>query len=270
MIIDDQSPPGSWQREIDAAPWHYKPITIDATVPAKDPNARGGVRRYLDTVKPEEYVPKTGEVDLTELSLQGLADLYGSDKGTIKHNYTKHYEKIIQNILQGKDRKDAYALTIVEAGVACGASLRMWGHYLPNAKIIGYDIREECKSLCTDMQNVAIHTEDLCKSKKTLPPQIDLFVDDASHIAEDMVKMFMNCFSNVRSGGYYVIEDMGCTYNPAYTEQFRKHFNPAAVNSRGEILKFMDYLMQEVDRRNIVAEIRYYPQMLVIKRAYGS
>lgn len=30
MPIDKDSPPGSWQREMDAAPWLYKPITIEA------------------------------------------------------------------------------------------------------------------------------------------------------------------------------------------------------------------------------------------------
>ena len=191
-----------------------------------DPNARGGVRRYLDTVNPEEYVPNVGEVDLTELSLQGLADLYGSDKGTIKHNYTKHYEKIVSELLAGRDRKKA-ELLVVEAGVACGASLRMWGNYLPASEIIGYDIRPECKTLCTDMKNVEIRIADLCKSNEMLPQTVDLFV------AEDMVAMFSTCFEDVAHGGYYIIEDLGCTYNPAYTEQFRKYFNPAAVNSRG-------------------------------------
>ena len=236
-----------------------------------DPNARGGVRRYLDIVKPEEYVPNVGEVDLTELSLQGLADLYGSDKGTIKHNYTRYYEYIIQDILDtaygGLHRKSA-CLSIVEAGVACGASLRMWGNYLPASQIIGYDIRPECKELCKDMGNVEICIEDLCK--KGLAEEVDLFIDDASHIAEEMVAMFHNCFKNVAEGGYYVIEDLGCTYNPAYTEQFRKYFNSAAVNSRTEILKFMDYLMQKVDHKDEIASINYYPQMLVIKRAYGN
>ncbi len=236
-----------------------------------DRNARGGVRRYLDTVNPEEYVPNVGEVDLTELSLQGLADLYGSDKGTIKHNYTRYYEYIIQDILDtaygGMHRKSAI-LSIVEAGVACGASLRMWANYLPASVIVGYDIRPECKELCKDMGNVEIRIEDLCK--KSMAEEVDLFVDDASHIAEDMVAMFRNCFKNVAEGGYYVIEDLGCTYNPAYTEQFRKYFNPAAVNNRAEIVKFMDYLMQEVDGKNLIDEIRYYPQMLVIKRAYGN
>jgi hypothetical protein len=146
----------------------------------------------------------------------------------------------------------------------------MWGNYLPASEIIGYDIRPECKELCKDMENVEIRIADLCKSNEMLPQTVDLFVDDASHIAEDMVAMFSNCFQDVAHGGYYVIEDLGCTYNPAYTEQFRKYFNPAVVNSRAEIVKFMDYLMQEVDHKDEIAEIRYYPQMLVIKRAYGN
>ena len=234
-----------------------------------DPNARGGVRRYLDTVKPEEYVPNVGEVDLTELSLQGLADLYGSDKGTIKHNYTKHYEKIVSELLAGRDRKKA-ELVVVEAGVACGASLRMWGNYLPASEIIGYDIRPECKTLCTDMKNVEIRIADLCKSNEMLPKAVDLFVDDASHISEDMMDMFGNCFKNVVSGGYYVIEDMGCTYNHAYTKQFREYFRKDAVNARERIISLIDQMLMEVDAKASIAEIHYYPQMLVIRKAYGS
>jgi len=230
-----------------------------------DPNARGGVRRYLDIVKPEEYVPNTGEVDLTEMTLTGLADLYGSDKGTIKHNYTVQYEKIVNDILAGRDRKKTN-LTVGEAGVACGASLRMWGNYLPASGVYGYDIRRECAALCKDMPNVIILIEDLCKKKLPRSVLFDLFIDDASHISEEMVTMFKNCWDNVKYGGYYVIEDLGCTYNDSYTEQFRKHFNPAAVNKRESIFGLIDWLMKDVDRRGMVKEIHYYPQMLVVRK----
>ena len=85
-----------------------------------DPFARGGVRRYLDTVAPEEYVPMFGEVNPQDLSLTGLADLYGSDKGRIKHNYTMHYERIIEDLcrLEGVPRADCM-FDIAEAGIAC-------------------------------------------------------------------------------------------------------------------------------------------------------
>ena len=61
----------------------------------QDPRARGGIKRYLDTVKPEEYTPDFGDIDPKTLSLTALADAYGSDKGKIKHNYTKFYEELI-------------------------------------------------------------------------------------------------------------------------------------------------------------------------------
>ena len=116
---------------------------------------RGGIRRYLDTVTPQEYLPQTGEVDLTQVTLTGLADLFGSDKGSIKHGYTKHYEKIIDD-LGGKNAP----LIIAEIGIACGASLRMWANYLPNAKIDGYDIQSECAKLCRDLPSVSITISD--------------------------------------------------------------------------------------------------------------
>ena len=114
---------------------------------------RGGVRRYLDTVTPEEYTPQTGEVDLTEVSLTGLADLYGSDKGNIKHLYTPVYEKLIADLTN--NRRIA-RLRIGEIGVACGASLRMWANYLPQSQIEGFDIRPDCAHLCKDLPSVKI------------------------------------------------------------------------------------------------------------------
>ena len=232
-----------------------------------DPKARGGVRRYLDTVKPEEYLPATGEVNLGELSLTGLADLFGSDKGNIKHRYTKVYEPLIQKICeeQGDTRKTAQ-LHIAEAGVACGASLHMWSHYLPDSVIIGYDVRPECAELCQDLDNVRIVIGDPAKMNEPDDAPFDVFIDDASHISEQIVEMFRNCWPWVRSGGYYVIEDLGCTYSDAYTEQFRKHFDPKALNLRATVVQLVDHLMKCVDVRSEIAEMNYYPQLLVLRK----
>ena len=230
-----------------------------------DPNARGGVRRYQDTVKPEEYVPDIGEIDLTELSLTGLADLYGSDKGSIKHRYTDIYETLIQKLLNGRPRKQA-SLQIAEAGIACGASLRMWANYLPASKVTAYDIREECNGLCGDLPNVSIKIADPTASAPPSGVLFDLFVDDASHIAENIVAMFRHCWPWVRPGGYYVIEDLRCTYNEAYTAQFRAHFDPNAINDRRRILELMDVVMRAVDARQEISEFNYYPQLLVLRK----
>ena len=235
-----------------------------------DPMARGGVRRYLDTVHPEEYNPNTGEVDLSELSLTGLADLYGSDKGKLKHNYSVVYEKIISELLGNCYRKDA-CLNIVEYGIACGASLRMWANFLPNSSVYGVDVREECKLLCADLNNVHISICDITDKQSVdqlqiFKEQFDIIVDDASHISEDIAAAFNNTWRYLKSGGYYIIEDLKCTYNPAYLKNFRKNFNPNAINDRKVILSFMDFLMKSTDLRKNIREFHYYHELLVIKK----
>lgn len=221
---------------------------------------RGGIRRYLDTVTPEEYTPQTGEVDLTELSLTGLADLYGSDKGNIKHLYTPVYEKLIADLTP--NRKTA-RLRVGEIGVACGASLRMWANYLPQSQIEGFDIRPNCANLCKDLPNVTITIAD----PRTVDRRnYDLFVDDGSHIAEDIVDTLVHCQTWVRSGGYYVIEDLGCTYSPEYAAKFNQHFGTKKLNDRNLMLTLFDQLSRIVDGKvGTFSEMYYYPQMWVLK-----
>jgi len=222
---------------------------------------RGGVRRYLDTVTPEEYTPQTGEVDLTELSLTGLADLYGSDKGNIKHLYTPVYEKLIADLTP--NRKTA-RLRVGEIGVACGASLRMWANYLPQSQIEGFDIRPDCANLCKDLPNVTITIAD---PRTVNRRNYDLFVDDGSHIAEDIVDTLVHCQTWVRSGGYYVIEDLGCTYNPEYAAKFNQHFGAKKPNDRNLMLTLFDQLSRMVDGKvGTFSEMYYYPQMWVLKK----
>lgn len=227
---------------------------------------RGGVKRYLDTVKPEEFVPDFGGVDPKNLSLAALADAYGSDKGTIKHNYTKVYERLIDELLRGHDRLTA-SLKIAEFGIACGASIRMWSHYLPASFINGWDVRPECADVCKDIATYCCFIGDPAKSKADgYKAHFDLIVDDASHIAEQIVATFKNCWDWTKPDGYYVIEDLSCTYNIPYTQNFRKNFDPDALNERNNFVALVDALMKVCDMKGSVAEFHYYPNLLVIKR----
>lgn len=227
---------------------------------------RGGVKRYLDTVKPEEFIPNFGDIDPKNLSLTALADAYGSDKGTIKHNYTQVYERLIEELLRGQDRLIGL-LQIAEFGIACGASIRMWSKYLPTSFINGWDVRPECADVCKDILTYYCTIADPATEKPdTYRAHFHLIVDDASHIAEQIVATFKNCWDWTRPGGYYVIEDTSCTYSPGYTQQFREHFDAAAVNDRSNFAALVDALMKVCDQRGSVAEFHYYPNLLVIKR----
>ena len=177
-----------------------------------DSKARGGVRRYLDNVKPEEYKPSFGEVDLSELSLTGLADLFGSDKGKIKHEYCQIYEKILDDLIPAGSRKTA-ELNIVEYGVACGASLRMWANYLPKSNIFGIDIRDDCKTICSDVDNVSISILDVTKKSAASflgdKGAFDLIIDDGLHYQLSNLNTLLFAMNNLKIGGFFIIEDIG-------------------------------------------------------------
>lgn len=233
-----------------------------------DPNARGGKRRYLDSEYPEDFIPDFENLNLDQATLTYLADLFGTDKGTIKHNYTYHYERLIRNLVKNQNRLDA-TLLIGELGVACGASLRTWSSYLPKSKIIGYDIRPECAKLCKDLKNVSIIIGD-SNSPATFQGKnaFDLFIDDGSHIVEDIVKTFTIVWPKIKPDGYYVIEDIKCTYNPSYTKQFSIQFGKTVKNDRNDFIGFVDYLMRNVDSKGLgVESLEYYPQLLIIKKS---
>lgn len=228
-----------------------------------DPNARGGQRRYLDSVPPTDFLPPHGDIDLTTVSLTGLADFYGTDKGSIKHGYTAIYESLVHDLSFPLSRTSA-RLCITEIGVACGASLRMWADYLPNSTIFGYDIRPDCAKLCHDKDNIKIEIADLTRAQPA--NNSHLLIDDGSHISEDIVSAFMNCWPTILPGGYYVIEDLSCTYSEGYTRQFEVLFGKKVENKRDSILHFVDTLLRSIDSREDIVELRYYPQLLVLKK----
>jgi SAM-dependent methyltransferase len=236
-----------------------------------DTMARGGVRRYLDTVRPEEYIPDTGEVDLSQLTLTGLADLYGSDKGSIKHGYTKFYQKIIDDIvaLKGNGDRLSSTISIAEVGVACGASLRMWSNYLPKSKVIGFDIRDDCKHLCSDLSNVEIRIQDPANDLP-INDRFDIFIDDASHISEHIVNLFINCWKLVKPGGYYVIEDLRCTYNDQYKTDYERTFNCKVNNDRSLFIDLFDKILKQIDCKSDIECVYYYAQLLIVKKTNNA
>ena len=68
-------------------------------------------------------------------------------------------------------------------------------------------------------------------------------------------------------GGFYVIEDMACTYNDAYRDKFNKHFNKTLKNDRNLMLQLFDAITREIDfGKGAYTEMRYYKQMWVFKR----
>lgn len=122
-----------------------------------------------------------------------------------QHHYTDVYEKL----LQGR-RFDE--ISLLEIGVAQGASLRTFRDFLPKAHVFGLDIYPESvlkepriKAIVGDSteQQTAEELLALNKGKK-----FDVIIDDGSHYAEHQVQTFEKMWSMLSSGGMYMIEDI--------------------------------------------------------------
>jgi hypothetical protein len=206
----------------------------------------------LDKTPPTDYEP-TGplrwDADLTQ-----TADYFGSDKGSLKHNYTQRYERLLSEW-------NSEPVALLEIGVACGASLKMWSRHFPYGKITGVDIRPECASLCQGYPNINIVIADA--TKEAVPGMFDVVVDDGSHIAGHIVKSFRLHWPKVRPGGVYVIEDLRCTHNPNYTVPFPVD---AADKDRAPLVAMIDALMRNCDDGGEVESVQHWRELMAIKK----
>ena len=124
---------------------------------------------------------------------------------------------------------------------------------------------------CQDLSNVSIMIEDATKLAQLNKHQsfFDIFVDDGSHISEDIVATFDSCWSWVKPSGFYIIEDLSCTYKEEYTQTFRNTFGRDVQNKRETFLILVDALMKHCDaKKGSIESMEYHPQLLIIRKSW--
>lgn len=152
--------------------------------------------------------------------LHDLGIKYHTDKAYL-HNFCNDYEKLLR-----KDIK-----TLWEIGILDGASLRMWSEYYPNAKIIGYDIEDKSSLSFNDNVSVKLLDQSNKSQLSELAKQtdIDIIVDDGSHIIQHQILTFEMLFNCLKSGGQYVLEDLHTSTNVHNANDYRIYNNKGAL-----------------------------------------
>jgi hypothetical protein len=141
-------------------------------------------------------------------TLDRIAKSHGTDKSSEIHNYCVKYEKYLPfNRYEN--------LNILEIGVLDGKSLLTWKEYYYNSHILGIDINPDCKKFEESRISVEIGSQ----SDSIFLSQIsfkygpfDMILDDGSHMNNHQIFSFQQLWGHVKSGGVYVIEDVGCSY----------------------------------------------------------
>ena len=158
-----------------------------------------------------------------------LCDKYGSDKGSIKHNYSRIYDMIFYPY---KDKN----INFLELGLLIGGpehnidknritddlpSIRIWLDYFSKAQIIGLDIsdfswfqHDRFRFVQCDMDQ-----RENIKRAANIIGEVDIIIDDASHASHHQQFALLELWNILRPGGLYIIEDL--QWQPAIFERFQ-------------------------------------------------
>lgn len=161
------------------------------------------LKRKLDSLKGFFFIR-----NLTKLAILHKTDKFGS------HFYTQHYQKHFKPLQFKK-------LNLFEIGVggyenpySGGNSLRMWRSYFPFSKIYSLDIYDKSYQQekrikifkGSQIDNILLNL--ICEEIN----DIDIIIDDGSHINEHVITSFKILFPKLKKGGIYVIEDTQTSY----------------------------------------------------------
>ena len=130
-------------------------------------------------------------------------------------SYFPYYETLFAPI------SDA-PLRILEIGVQNGGSLETWASYFKNAElIIGCDVNPKCSMLRYEDPRIKVVVGDANalethRAITHISPQLDVIMDDGSHVSEDIRQSFLLYFPQLAPGGLYIVEDACCLYMNQY------------------------------------------------------
>ena len=155
-----------------------------------------------------------------------------TDKASTHHCFLDNYERHLGHL---RDKE----FTMIEIGVASGASIRLWREYFSNAKIYGIDNNPDCagEGIFIGNQN---DTEflDRVLAETGIP---EVVIDDGHHWGPSTIASFKHLFPKIKEGGLYIVEDFHCAYCPTYGPA------PAYGQGMSEVYKFFSALDIHVD-----------------------
>lgn len=164
-----------------------------------------------------------------------LGHQYGTDK--VQHGFLPIYARAFGD--------PAKLSAFLEVGVFRGSSLRMWRDYFINAQIYGLDGftgvmgngQVYCQGSCVDEatggtlgprvrllqanQSDELAMERVVRELKAQKLQLDVIIEDGSHLHRDQQLNLAQLFPLLRPGGMYSMEDVHTSFMQGYDERPR-------------------------------------------------
>lgn len=208
------------------------------------------------------------------MTLHEIMTLTGSDKAQPHHNYCPFYSKFFEKF-RGE------VITLLELGIGGentltgGASLKGWLSYFEKGIIAGVDIYD--KSFLEGLdERLFIYrgSQDdpvfLSRVMEDLE-QVDIIIDDCSHVSSLTIKSFEILFPVLKSGGLYCIEDLSTSYRLDFEGS---HDVKNEDTTMGYLIKMLHNLnrpeigfnYERVKKWEQIEAIHFYPELVIIKK----
>ena len=150
------------------------------------------------------------------MTLDQLGIKHATDKCSLQHNYCVTYEQLLADLPKSP-------ATLLEIGVAYGASLRMWAEWLPLGKIFGLDNDADRPCWRGDPPRIQVvigdqtNRDDL--SRVCIHAPFAVIIDDGGHLPHQHLASFQHLWPALLPGGWYIIEDLPTTFWPQCRQQ---------------------------------------------------
>lgn len=165
-----------------------------------------------------ELITVEKQTNMPTNSKNALSNLYKTKCGRVAdkwESYLHYYDRLFDEFRQ-------QPIKFMEIGVQNGGSLEIWSKYFENAELlIGCDIDENCAKLKYEDARIHVVVGDINSIESfnkinLLTNELDIIIDDGSHVSIDILNAFINYFPRLKPGGIYVIEDMHTSYSSTY------------------------------------------------------
>ncbi|GAA6614731.1 hypothetical protein [Scytonema sp. NUACC26] len=154
---------------------------------------------------------------------------WGEEEGS--HMYAQHYEKHFAPIR-------FKPLKILEIGIGGyddptkgGESLKLWKKYFPKSMIYGIDIIDK-KALEEERIKIFQGSQDdelFLKEVIAETGELDIIIDDGSHINKHAIESFKTLFPALKKNGIYIVEDTHTSYWPSLIGEKWSNFGKGSV-----------------------------------------
>lgn len=191
-----------------------------------------------------EELTLSNEIQNTKIrkTLGEVASSTGTDKYWY-HGYTDFYEKYFSEFQSAR---------IIEVGTAGHGSTKMFLDYFENSYVVGMDIinytgftHPNLKFINGDQTNI----EDL---KKLVEGEdlFDIILDDGGHTMKQQQITFGFLIDYIKTGGFYIIEDLHTSFNKGFIEGDCKFTSFEMLEKiKNKEIPFSNYIPLEIQSR---------------------